>query len=128
MWQVPNMIAHESQETNYDLTEEEKDNKRPLQYLNSCLKFLPTAPTDHPHLIDPATLDETTDQTYLTAADGIATLLFEWKPEALDSFLNIESTRKFEFYRREALSSSMYDIFIGRLGKAVMVSVLRCLV
>ena len=124
IWQVSNMSAHESQETNYDLVEEEKGNERPLQYLNSCPKCLPAAPTGHPHLIDSATFDETTDQT----TDGIATLLFKWKSEALDSFLDNKIMRKFEFYRRKAPSSSMYDMFIGRLGKVVMVSVLRCLV
>ena len=93
IWQVSNMSAHESQETNYDLVEEEKGNKRPLQYLNSCPKRLPAAPAGHPHLIDSATFDETTDQI----TDSIATLLFKWKPEALDSFFDIKFTRKFEF-------------------------------
>ena len=124
IWQVSIMSAHESQETNYDLVEEEKITNVHFNISTRVPSVSPLTQSANPPLIDSATFDETTDRT----TDGIATFLFKWKPEALDSFLDIKFTRKLEFYRREAPTSSMYDMFIGRLGKVVMVIVLRRLV
>lgn len=56
-------------------------------------------PLGFPHLINLekyAQTNQNKSNTELRLADGIVTLLYNYKPEALDQFLNVDST-KFSF-------------------------------
>ncbi|MCJ1233407.1 hypothetical protein MMC14_001363 [Varicellaria rhodocarpa] len=79
------------------------EDKNPLKYLDSY----PTLPSSGP--------------TDLRAADDIATLLFNWKPEALDAFLD-KDRLQFEFSRREPPSTPYMTLIIAGVGDRVMAS------
>lgn len=63
-----------------------------IPYRDSHPGLPANAPLGHPHIIGWDNQD--TDDGCLTAADGIATLLFDWKPEALDAVLDFRHRPK----------------------------------
>jgi hypothetical protein len=56
-----------------------------------------------------------------TFADALATILYNWKPEALHAFLDL-SKDKFAFKIEQAAGSTYVDFVIGRTGNTAMVS------
>lgn len=92
-----------------------------FKYLDTCPDLLPPdAPVGHPHLMDTTNFNEYTPRENLRVADGIATVLFNYDPKALRSFLNLDQP-EFEFLRHEE-STIMNDLFIGRKGLTVTAS------
>ncbi|XTI84624.1 hypothetical protein V2W45_190397 [Cenococcum geophilum] len=51
-----------------------------------------SAPADHMHIIECSDINEETILKSLRLADGIATVLYNWKKEALDAFLDPKIT------------------------------------
>ena len=92
----------------------------PIRYLNSYPDLPPSAPVGHPHIIS-TEFYESTPKDGLTAADGIATLFFNWKPDALAAFLDVDAVPQFEFVRKEEEDSAMMSTHVARFGRRVMV-------
>ena len=97
------------------------EEKTPLKYLESYPTLPSSGPVGAAHIIDTSFFNEDTKKTNLRAADGIATLLFNWKPEALDAFLD-KGKLQFEFSRREPPSTPYMTLIIARVGDRVMAS------
>lgn len=98
----------------------------PIRYLESYPNLPPSAPVGHPHIISTA-FSESTPKDGLTAADGIATLFFNWKPDALAAFLDVDAVPQFEFVRKEERVAWM-NTYVARFGRRVMVSFYLCCV
>jgi hypothetical protein len=88
------------------------------KYLTTCAELPANKPAGHPHLLDCS--DATALQDF-TFADAMATILYNWKPEALRAFLDL-SKDKFVFKIEQAAGSTYIDFIIGRTGNTVMVS------
>lgn len=74
---------------------------RPLRYSNDCPELPASAPVNHPHLIDVTNWDETKiDMRSLRFCDGFFTLMYKWKPCAVDLFLNWNSPVSLVFTRK----------------------------
>lgn len=99
-------------------TGDQEPKQIPLRYLNSYPGLPASAPVGHPHII--GWDNEDTDKGRLTAADGIATLLFNWKPEALDAFLDFRHKPKYEWYRQTKPGSHIMDVLIARSGNVAV--------
>lgn len=97
----------------------------PIRYLESYPDLVPSAPVGHPHIIS-TDFYESTPKDVLTAADGIATLFFNWKPDALAAFLDVDAVPQFEFVRKEK-REVMMNTYVARFGRRVMVSNLTLL-
>ena len=93
--------------------------KTPLFFIDHP-KLPANAPIGFPHIIDAKRFGPDTDKRNLHTADGIATLLFLWRPEVLDDFLDM-TVPIFEFVRREH-NSFMLDTIIARDHRTVAVS------
>lgn len=104
-------------------TGDQEPKQIPLRYLNSYPGLPASAPVGHPHII--GWDNEDTDKGSLTAADGIATLLFNWKPEALDAFLDFRHKPKYEWYRQTKPGSHIMDVLIARSGNVAVVRACR---
>jgi hypothetical protein len=55
----------------------------PLVYSDECDLLPSTSPVDHMHIIECSDINEETNLNSLRLADGIATVLYNWKKEAL---------------------------------------------
>jgi len=93
----------------------------PLRFLDVYSRLPSTAPVGFPHIIDQASFNEDTDQGSLRAADGIATTLYHWKPEALDAFLDM-SNDHVQFLATYSDGDLYMLLFIRRTGPSVIVS------
>jgi len=112
--------------------EEEELQLTPLIYSDVCPSLFPThKPAGYPHIIDVSDFDEETDQSQLRAVDGVATLLWKWKPEEAKKFFDL-GRKKYEFSvedtrpvngggENNGIVIRMDDILIGRSGNYVMV-------
>ena len=88
------------------------------KYLTTCAELPANKPAGHPHLLD---CSDTTALQNFTFADAMATILYNWKPEALHAFLDL-SKDKFVFKIEQAAGSAYIDFIIGRTGNTVIVS------
>ena len=100
-------------------TGDQEPQQIPLRYLDSYPGLPASAPVGHPHII--GWDGEDTDKKHLTAADGIATLLFNWKPEALDAFLDVRHKSRYEWYRRAKPNTGVVDLLVARTGNMALV-------
>lgn len=91
----------------------------PLACHTSYTRLPACAPVGHPHVID-EDFQEGSDITNLRAADGVATLLYNWNPDAFFSFLEL-SYDYFEFVGREKDEAYQHLIIIIRRGRKVTV-------
>jgi hypothetical protein len=92
----------------------------PLAYSDEC-DLLPSAsPVDHMHIIEYSDINEETNLNSLRLADGIATVLYNWKKEALNAFLDPKIT-SFELMRSYPKGSSTMSMIISRKRNKVMV-------
>ncbi|OBZ75639.1 hypothetical protein A0H81_04822 [Grifola frondosa] len=87
----------------------------PLRYSDACTELPASRPVGFPHIINVQGFDEETDKKDLRAADGIATLLYNWKPEALRALLDLNRPR-FEFKHK---GSYYLTMIIARHGMVV---------
>ena len=92
----------------------------PPKYLTTCAELPANKPAGHPHLLDCSDITALQDFTF---ADAMATILYNWKPEALRAFLDL-SKDEFVFKIEQAVGSTKVDFVIGRTGNIVVVSVL----
>ena len=86
------------------------------KYLTTCAELPANKPAGYPYLLDCS--DTTALQGY-TFADAIATILYNWKPEALHAFLGL-SKDKFIFKVERAAGSTYINFIIRRTSNAVM--------
>jgi hypothetical protein len=96
---------------------------RPLQYSNDYPYLPASAPVNHPHLIDTANWDESiTDLQNLRLADGILTLMYKWKPIAVNKFLDYTFYTHVVFTRSPRETSDLgRDLVVIRKGNHVHV-------
>ena len=93
-----------------------------LKYLSTCPLLPPERPVGFPHLIDTEKLHEDTDTDDLRLADGIATMIYKWKPAELEKFLRVGNT-KYDLLRDERENrTTIFNIKIRRVGNLVTVS------
>ena len=90
-----------------------------LTYENSYPGLPASAPIGHPHIISGGFHGET-DITNLRAADAVATILYKRKPEALQSFLDLEYER-FDFSCGAENERGLSYLVISRSGREVTV-------
>ena len=88
------------------------------KYLTTCAELPANKPAGYPYLLD---CSDTTALQDFTFADTMATILYNWKPEALRAFLDL-SKDKFVFKIEQAAGSTYIDFIIGRTGNTVVVS------
>ena len=93
-----------------------------IRYLSSCELLPPDTPFGFAHIVDEESIQEETAAFDLTAADGIATLLFKHNPKTLDKFLDPKN-KKFSFDRRST-TSIFTHFFVGRIGNEVTVGLI----
>ncbi|OCL13071.1 hypothetical protein AOQ84DRAFT_372506 [Glonium stellatum] len=93
------------------------DGFNPMMYRSDCERLPEGAPINHMHLLDLSNFDEETDISNLRIADGIATMLYNWNPEALEAFLDPKN-KSFELCSRKIISAFI-DFVILRKGNAV---------
>lgn len=100
---------------------EEDDSYYPkLKYLGDYPKLPIDAPVGHPHLVDPASVDEEYPQQSLTVADLVVTILFKFMPEALTAFLDLERPKV--LYIQGGKKGTRLDFCIKRDKRVVTVS------
>ena len=92
----------------------------PLVYSDECGLLPSAAPVDHMHIIECSDINEETNLNSLRLADGIATVLYNWKKEALNAFLDPKIT-SFELMRSYPKGSSTMSMIISRKRNKVMV-------
>ena len=92
----------------------------PLVYSDKYDLLPSTAPVDHMHIIEHLDIEEETDLNSLRLADGVATVLYNWKEEALNAFLDPKIT-SFELMRSYPKGSSFMSMIISRKHNRVMV-------
>ena len=92
----------------------------PLVYSDECDLLPSAAPVDHMHIIECSDINEETNLNSLRLADGIATVLYNWKKEALNAFLDPKIT-SFELMRSYPKGSSIMSMIISRKRNKVMV-------
>ena len=92
----------------------------PLVYSDECDLLPSTAPVDHMHIIEHSDIVEETNFNSLRLADGVATVLYNWKEEALNAFLDPKIT-SFELMRSYPKGSSSMNMIISRRRNKVMV-------
>ena len=92
----------------------------PLVYSDECDLLPSAAPVDHMHIIECSDINEETNLNLLRLADGIATVLYNWKKEALNAFLDPKIT-SFELMRSYPKGSSFMSMIISRKHNRVMV-------
>ena len=92
----------------------------PLVYSDECDLLPSTAPVDHMHIIEHSDIVEETNLNPLRLADGVATVLYNWKEEALNAFLDPRIT-SFELMRSYPKGSSFMSMIISRKRNKVMV-------
>lgn len=108
------------EESEDDLDDYDEPEMFPLRYSDECPSMPSRRPVGYPHIIQTSSWGEETDKRNLTCADGIATLLWEWKPEHLETFFDLSNPR-FEL-TRVAPNGIIRDMIIGRVDRAVLVS------
>ncbi|KDQ49648.1 hypothetical protein JAAARDRAFT_42670 [Jaapia argillacea MUCL 33604] len=88
----------------------------PLRFGDECPELPASRPLGFPHIISDQHFDEETDKKNLRAVDAAATLLFRWKREACDAFLNLDRA-KFEYsLKREGY----FTMIIARNGQQII--------
>ena len=92
----------------------------PLVYSDECDLLPSAAPVDHMHIIECSDINKETNLNLLRLADGIATVLYNWKKEALNAFLDPKVT-SFELMRSYPKGSSTMSMIISRKRNKVMV-------
>ena len=109
-----------------DMDEEEDDDESicddcaPVVYSDECDLLPSTAPVGHMHIIECSDINEETNLNLLRLADGIATVLYNWKKEALNAFLDPKIT-SFELMRSYPKGSSAMSLIISRKRNKVTV-------
>lgn len=109
------------------MSEDSDPEQRPLCYrtIPSTDLFDVQKPAGYPHVVDVDNFDEEVDTTNLRACDGVATVLWMWKPEELHKFFDMSRFRYELSITNTGPDSPMCkDIVICRLENNVMVSVL----
>jgi hypothetical protein len=70
----------------------------------------------HPRIVDVSTFTELTNKKNFTMADIVATILWNYKPEALKAFFDVNIYPKFRFARKET-EGDKQDFVIEREQK-----------
>jgi hypothetical protein len=115
-------------ETSPDTEEEDLDEAKPneqehhqpgdppLVYSDVCPShFSVDKPAGYPHIVDMGHFDDKTDQSNLRAVDGVATLLWNWKPEEAKKFFDTKRA-KYEFSIDQTPQGYLQDILISRFS------------
>jgi hypothetical protein len=90
----------------------------PPAYVDTCPELPADAPPGHSHLIDCS--QPTTSKAH-NLADIIATILYNWDPDALHAFLYLDK-EKFVFKIEQPQGSKQIDYVIARTGNTVVVN------
>ncbi|KAI9729178.1 MAG: hypothetical protein M1834_007085 [Cirrosporium novae-zelandiae] len=96
---------------------------RHLKYLDTCKELPVDAPVGHPHLIDCTHFNERVQRANLRLADAVATVLYNWRPEALCMFFDFTQP-SFEWMRKEEDDTVMHTMIL-RKGRKVLVGLFR---
>jgi hypothetical protein len=94
-------------------------NLPPPAYLDTNPSLPADAPPGHPHLID---CSQPTVNKAHHLPDIVATILYNWNPDALTAFLYLGHDKTFIFKIEQAPSSQQIDYVIARTGSTVVVS------
>ena len=87
-------------------------------FLDKHPKMLASAPDGHPRILDMNCLVDDLLRQFVDIPDLVVTILFDWKPEALEAFLDL-TRPELHFLRR---GSDHPDFCIQRNGLVVKVS------
>ncbi len=90
-----------------------------LKYLDDYPKLPADAPLGCPHIVDLSSLDEDWPQAEMSIPDLVVTVLFKYRPAALDAFLDLK--RKDVHFVRHHSRSATLDFCIQRAGRIVKV-------
>ena len=101
------------------MEQDESDNPK-LTYLGDYAQLPVDAPVGHPHLVDPASVDEEFLPEDLTIADLVVTILFKFQPEALTAFLDLDRPKV--HYIEGGTRGCRLDFCIKRDKRVVTVS------
>ena len=88
-----------------------------LVVLHSYPRLPARAPIGFPHLVDLTSLSDDYPPSTMTIADLVVSILYNYRPEALTAFLDLER-QYVHFVRR---SPTAQDFCIARSGKIVKV-------
>lgn len=89
-----------------------------IKYLHDYPKLPANAPLGCPHIVDFSSIDVECPQDELSIPDLVATVLFKYRPAALDAFLDLKR-KKVHVVRHNSLST--LDFCIQRTGRIVKV-------
>ena len=92
----------------------------PLVYSDEYNLLPSAAPVDHIYIIECSDINEETNLNSLRLVDGIAAMLYNWKKESLNAFLDPKIT-SFELMRSYPKGSSTMSIIISRKRNKVIV-------
>ncbi|THZ31339.1 zf-MYND-domain-containing protein [Aureobasidium pullulans] len=112
-------------EDDYDYDEDEdeaeEDPRRPLTFLSAApFPGLNLSIDGSPvQIVDLSNFDEDVDHTKLTAAQGAATVLYNWHPNALRAFLDVERYPHMDFIIHEPRFGTSTH-FITRHERSIM--------
>ena len=114
-----------NEESDLDELEEEDEDEdeeylKPLRYSGEYPSLPANRPAGYPRIIDLRGFDEEVDKSDLRCADGVATLLWKWKPDEFQKFFDL-SNSSYEL-SRVAPGDMIQDMIMARKERLVIVS------